>query len=250
MKNLYWRPLLLACQFLTSLPIQGRDQIEDADVGRSFLWYPLVGLLIGGLLWGFSQLAAAVLPTLLSATLVVTLWALITGALHLDGLADSADAWIGGFGNRARTLEIMKDPTCGPVGVVTLVMLLLIKVAAIHQLLQMSSGAGLILVPVVGRLGVIVLFLTTAYVRAGGLGEALANHFSRSGAWRVVAVTAVLLILVAPVSGSCALLVCAAVFWLMRRQMLARLAGCTGDTAGALIEILEVSALITLAALA
>ncbi len=249
MKNRYLRPLLLAIQFLTSLPIRGEEQIEDADIGRSLLWYPLVGLLIGGLLWVVVQLAEPLLPTLLTATLVVTFWVAITGALHLDGLADSADAWIGGFGNQARTLEIMKDPTCGPVGVVTLVMLLLLKVAALHQLLETSSVIGLVLVPVCGRLGAIALFLTTPYVRAGGLGEALANHFSRSVAWRLVAAVAISLVVIAPLSGSSVLLVCAAVFWFMRRQMVARLGGCTGDTVGALVEVLEVSILITLTAL-
>ena len=112
-----WRSLWVALQFLTRLPLPGMASIEDRERGYSLLWYPLVGLLIGGLL----VMLAAVLSDislLLRAALVLTAWVAITGALHLDGLADSADAWMGGLGNRERTLAIMNDPYCGPGAVV------------------------------------------------------------------------------------------------------------------------------------
>lgn len=131
-------PLLIALQFLTSLPIRLPAMPEPEQQGRSLLYYPLVGLLLGALLC----LAAFVLdgaPALLQAALLLTLWVALTGALHLDGLADSADAWLGGFGDRERTLQIMKDPRSGPVAVVVLVLLLLLKFSALLALLRRNS---------------------------------------------------------------------------------------------------------------
>ena len=78
---------------------------------------------------------------LLQAALLLALWVALTGALHLDGLADSADAWLGGFGDPARTLEIMKDPRSGPVAVVVLVLLLLLKFSALLVVLQAQQPA-------------------------------------------------------------------------------------------------------------
>ena len=128
-------PLLIALQFLTSLPIRLPAMPEPGQQGRSLLYYPVVGLLLGALLC----LAAFVLdgaPPLLQAALLLTLWVALTGALHLDGLAYSADAWLGGFGDRERTLQIMKDPRSGPVAMEVLVLLLLLKFSALLALLQ------------------------------------------------------------------------------------------------------------------
>jgi adenosylcobinamide-GDP ribazoletransferase len=68
---------------------------------------------------------------MLHAALLLTVWVLLSGGLHLDGLADSADAWLGGFGDRERTLTIMKDPRSGPIAVVVLVLVLLLKFCAL-----------------------------------------------------------------------------------------------------------------------
>src|SRR5690606_7619903 len=101
--------------------------------------WPVVGALLGVLFWLFASVADSLgWPAWPTAVLLVMLWAGITGALHLDGLADSADAWLGGQGNRERTLTIMKDPACGPAGVVVLVLVLLGKVAAVATLLAQS----------------------------------------------------------------------------------------------------------------
>ena len=119
-------PLLIALQFLTSLPIRLPAMPTPRQQGRSLLHYPAVGLFLGALLWLAALLLEGASP-LLQAALLLALWVALTGALHLDGLADSADAWLGGFGDPARTLEIMKDPRSGPIAVVVLVLLLLLN---------------------------------------------------------------------------------------------------------------------------
>ncbi|MEK1940892.1 MAG: adenosylcobinamide-GDP ribazoletransferase, partial [Pseudomonas sp.] len=119
-------PLLIAMQFLTSLPVRLPGMPSPEQLGRSLLWYPVVGLLIGLLLYGLDAVLNGA-PVLLHAALILAAWVALSGALHLDGLADSADAWLGGFGDRERTLSIMKDPRSGPIAVVTLVLVLLLK---------------------------------------------------------------------------------------------------------------------------
>ncbi|WP_162232572.1 adenosylcobinamide-GDP ribazoletransferase, partial [Methylogaea oryzae] len=107
--------------------------------GRSLLAYPAVGLLIGVLLAVVHGLSDAA-PPAVSAALILLTWVLSTGALHLDGLADCADAWVGGHGSRERTLQILKDPHAGSVAVAVTVTVLLAKFAAL-QSLPAQSGA-------------------------------------------------------------------------------------------------------------
>src|SRR3989338_1738452 len=137
-----------------------------AAVGRSLLSYPLVGLLLGAVLlsaqWALQGQAPA-----LQAALLLILWVGLTGGLHLDGLADSADAWAGGFGDRERTLAIMQDPRSGPIAVVVLVLVLLLKFAALLALIEQQHSVLLIIVPLISRSALLGLFLTTPYVRPG-----------------------------------------------------------------------------------
>jgi adenosylcobinamide-GDP ribazoletransferase len=239
-------PFWIALQFLSSLPIRLPGMPAPQELGRSLLFYPLVGLLFGGILWGLNWLMLGA-PLLLHAALLLTVWVLLSGALHLDGLADSADAWLGGFGDRERTLTIMKDPRSGPMAVVTLVLVLLLKFAALLALIEQQHALALIIVPLLGRSALLGLFLTTPYVRAGGLGQALADHLPRSAGKRVLAVSGLACVLIAGLSGFFALVLAVVLFAWLRRVMLRRLGGTTGDTAGALLELLEVAMLVGLA---
>ncbi|EJM32754.1 adenosylcobinamide-GDP ribazoletransferase [Pseudomonas sp. GM25] len=239
-------PLWIALQFLSSLPIRLPGMPAPEQLGRSLLFYPLVGLLFGVILWALN-VALAGAPLLLHAALLLTVWVLLSGALHLDGLADSADAWLGGFGDRERTLTIMKDPRSGPIAVVTLVLVLLLKFAALLALIEQQQGMALIIVPLIGRAALLGLFLTTTYVRAGGLGQALADHLPRKTGWQVLAVSAAACGVIAGFNAIVALLLAVVVFIWLRHLMVRRLGGTTGDTAGALLELLEMSVLVGLA---
>ncbi|POF41965.1 adenosylcobinamide-GDP ribazoletransferase [Pseudomonas laurylsulfativorans] len=239
-------PFWIALQFLSSLPIRLPGMPEPRELGQSLLFYPLVGLLFGAILWAFNWLLLGT-PTLLHAALLLTVWVLLSGGLHLDGLADSADAWLGGFGDRERTLTIMKDPRSGPIAVVTLVLVLLLKFTALLALIEQQHSLALIIVPLIGRSALLGLFLTTPYVRAGGLGQALADHLPRSAGRQVLAVSALACVLIAGLSGVLAVVLAALGFVWLRQLMLRRLGGTTGDTAGAMLELLEVAVLVGLA---
>lgn len=239
------KAFLLAMQFLTCLPVSLKAAPDPADWGRSALAYPLVGLLIGLLLAGLQHLVGHADPLLLAALLTAT-WALITGGLHLDGLADSADAWVGGHGDRERTLAIMKDPRSGPAAVSTLALVLLLKFVALASLVKAGAWPALLLAPVLGRSALVALLLSTPYVRPGGMGAAMSAHLPRS-----TAVLGLLLAaagaLVAGKIGALALAVAVAVWLGLRWMMVRRLGGMTGDTLGAAVELTEVAVLVALA---
>src|SRR3546814_5252936 len=98
----------------------------------------------------------------------------------------SADAWLGGFGDRERTLLIMKDPRSGPIAVITLGLVLLLKFAALLALIEQRQTLALIIVPMLERGALMGVFMTTPYVRAGGFGKALADHLPRKAGWQVL----------------------------------------------------------------
>jgi len=243
------RPFLLACQFLTVIPLPATATPDQEDTGQSLLYYPLIGLLLGLSLSATSYVFNLLFTPMLSAVLVLAIWIILTGALHLDGFADSVDAWAGGFGSSERTLKIMKDPRCGPMAVTALLLLLLIKAAALTALLMLSDNLLLLLIPpVLARLGILVLFLTTPYVRPLGLGEALVNYFPRRAALTICLLVPVFLLLAAFSLSLKIMLVSGLSFLVLRRMMITRIGGCTGDTTGALVEMLEVAALLTMVA--
>jgi adenosylcobinamide-GDP ribazoletransferase len=240
------KPFWVALQFLTRLPAPQQDDFSPELMGRSVLFYPLVGLVVGLCLVLVAWLTNAV-DSNISAALVLATWVAITGALHIDGLADTADAWVGGHESRERTLEIMKDPYCGPMAVAAVVVILLIKFAAISVLLEKGQWAVLFIAPVIGRAAIIALFRWTSYVREQGLGALPYNYLPHSKVPLVLMSCAVFALLVLGWDAVTALIVIAAVFYLLRAKMMQRLGGTTGDTAGAMIEILEVVFLLAIA---
>lgn len=232
----------LALSLLTRIPIPKLPTLEAADFGRSSLFYPLVGLLIGAILclpiWFLPNADPLVL-----AAIVTVLWAAITGGLHLDGVADSADAWLGGLGDLEKTHRILKDPLVGAAGAIALSATFLLKFAALTVLIKLQLWWLILCAPALGRNFVLLLFLTTPYVRATGLASTTVNHLPEKPAFWLVLVVIGLAGLLAWQGLALALIA----FWLLRRLMLQRLGGCTGDTAGACVEFGEAAWLIGIA---
>lgn len=238
----------IALQFLTRLPAPARLDYAEVQLGRSLVWYPLIGLLLGGILFVVAWLFEGSEP-LLVAALLLTLWVGLTGALHLDGLADTADAWVGGLGDRERTLAIMKDPASGPIGVVALMLVLLLKFTALATLLKSGELSILLVLPALARSATALLFITTHYVRPGGIGEALAQHAPRSGVLLGLILLVVLSLVMLQVGGLIILLALSVSWFTLRRAAVKRLGGFTGDVAGAQLELLECLGLLVIALL-
>ncbi len=241
------KPFLHALQFLTRIPLPLAEPPSPTMQGRSVLSYPVVGLLLGGLLVTIHLALPADTSSSLQAALLLAFWVGITGALHIDGLADMTDAWVGGLGDRERTLAIMKDPTCGPMAVTAVVVVLLIKFAALEQLVTLNYWPALLVAPLLGRSALVAALLTLPYVRKGGLGHQAAQHLSKNGAWGVLVLS---VLFAAFMLGSYLLPLLVALlilFWLFSRSMLQRIGGLTGDGAGALCELVEVFSLTLIA---
>lgn len=238
------KSFLIALQFLTRIPVVTQAAPTPSALARSLLYYPLVGLILGLLLAAVNGLLEDT-PALVRAALVLTAWVALTGGLHLDGLADSADAWAGAGGDRDRALAIMKDPRSGPIAVVALVLVLLMKLAALTDI-SSPQWLALAFIPALARSSIPLLFATTRYVRAGGSGEALGAVQSRTATVATAIATWGAAVLLLGARAFWLVLVLCALLLVLRAAMRRRLGGTTGDTAGALIEITETGLLLTL----
>ena len=243
------RAFALALQLLTRLPVPSSSlPPRPEELGLSVLFFPAVGLLIGALLAGLHTVLWLVDPGVLAA-LVLAAWVLLTGGLHLDGLADTADAWIGGQGHRDRTLAIMKDSRSGPIAIVAVVLVLLAKFAALQALLAGDARAILLLAPVLGRMAIVLLLITTPYVRPDGLGAPYASYLPRLSCGLLVLLIAAATVAVLEWQGGALLAALGVGFVGWRHGLMVRLGGTTGDTLGAACELAETITLLTLALL-
>lgn len=234
-----WADLRAALSFLTILPL---GYAEGRKPGWSFACYPLVGLLIGSLLALVKQVSP--FETQVTAFLVLAVWVIITGGLHLDGLGDSCDGLLATV-NPARRLAIMKDPRAGSWAVLGLILLLLGKWTLIPTL----PPALLILPPVTGRWVMVIAAYAFPYARPSGLGAYFRDGL---GPWQlaiasILAVSAVLLTARAFIPLLIALSIGLLTLWLVGQWAAWRLGGgLTGDVYGALCELSELFCLLGL----
>lgn len=231
---------LIALQFLTRIPIGHSFIADDRQLGDSVLFYPLIGLLIGGLLTISASLLANS-PAMVAAAILLTIWVLVTGGLHLDGLADCADAWVGGFGDSQRSLRIMKDPASGPIAVSLLVLVLLLKWTALVALIEQSRLMPLLMAPLLGRSAILLLMLSTPYVSPQGLAEKLLQHLPETAARWVAGLSVAVSVFIL---GWLPVLLAVLLLNWIRHAAVSRLGGVTGDVYGAAVELVEAAVLL------
>ena len=249
-----------AARFLTRLPMGTNSACDAQDIARSARWFPLIGALLGGVYVAAFELSIRAIPPLVTAVMIVIIDAWITGAMHFDGLADTADGF-GGGRTRKDVLRIMRDHAIGAYGAVAIGLALALRIAAIAAFAmsveRSQAISGLLLAPVLGRWSAVVSGSTQPYARPpeddfGSVGSP-ARFIGRIELLIATAITVCIAAGVAEVAGSwrgvAALpLVGVAVTlwnWWCRR----RIGGVTGDTLGAGIEISECVVLVWFAAL-
>ena len=233
--------LLTGVRFLTIFPISWGNREDERFFQSSLIWFPLIGLLIGGVSALFVSFFVAVLPGSLTAVLAMVLLAGISGCLHLDGLADSGDGLLCGR-SRELALEIMRDSRTGAMGVIALAFLLLAKYSALSSLAPQFLISSVVLMPMAGRTAILLSMAILPYARSGGgLGRLFYSAHSRKAA-----ITGLLFCGFVSLfySVAIALSVISAIFvtvgffsfWCHRK-----LGGATGDTLGAVCELTEVA---------
>ncbi|MBA4286970.1 MAG: adenosylcobinamide-GDP ribazoletransferase [Xanthomonadaceae bacterium] len=225
------RGLILATQFLTRLPTPRVADFEAADLSRCAVWFPAVGLIIGALLAALAWVAGGQ-PAMLAAMLLLGLWTWVTGGLHLDGLADLADALGAAHGRPERFLEVLKDPHLGSFGVLALVTMLLAKFVML-ALLPATSLAALLLIPAWARLGPLVWVWWLPPLH-GGMGDRFAWQRQPMAMLSWLAMLAVASLWFSPRLLIAPILIIAWGLFLKRR-----LGGQCGDALGAGIEMVE-----------
>lgn len=234
------KPLILALQFMTRLPLPAMAA-EPQDFARAIRWFPAAGLVIGLCLASAAWLGLHRDPWL-GALLALGSWAALTGALHLDGLGDIADAAGAAHADRSRISAVLADPHIGSFGVTAIVMQLLAKLVLLRLALDASSLAAIALLPAAARIGPLVWILTLPPLHPG-----LGSRFGAGAHWSVAVAWLAGLFVAACFAGP-ALLAALPAFILWRWWLRSRIGGISGDGHGAGIELAETAMLAALAA--
>lgn len=241
-------PFFAALRFLTVLPVPGRIGLAEEDLSRSVITFPLVGLFIGGIALGLMRLALVLFPQPVAALFLVLVLLAISGGLHLDGLADTADGF---FSSRPRekVLEIMRDSRIGPMGVIALVLVLLFKVTALSFCSLEVFSVSALLMPLAGRVAIVLLMALLPYARPQG-GLATLFYFQPV---RLAALGSFLLLgavswFLAGRAGLLVAVIVIATTLLFARACRTKINGATGDTLGAGCELVETVVALVLAA--
>lgn len=236
----------LALTFLTILPWRKGGEATPELLGRSMAYYPVIGVLLGLILWAARWALDQAFPRILADGLVLLLLVVFTGALHLDGLADTLDGLAVGRSAEER-LRIMKDHQVGAFGAVGLVLALGIKFLALHSLPQAAAGRALVLALVLSRWSMVQLTYRTAYARReGGLGLAFKENVGKHEMIWATALSLVLSFFLLRFWG--------VIFWLaiglftLAEQAFfeRKIGGITGDTLGFCNEANETTVLVLL----
>lgn len=226
---------------MTTLPFKLPNDWVAGDSGRAAVWYPLVGFVIGALIWLAWTAAIFVFSPLMAGVITLVIWVVLTGGLHLDGFADCCDGLFASV-MPERRLEIMKDPHVGAFGVIGLILILFLKAAALTSLTPVSSF-GLLLAASLARWCILPAGLLPL-ARLSGMGSDFAAGFQRPFIlWGAIVplIVAILLGGRGILSSMAGLAAAALVLWLAK----SRIGGVTGDVFGMIVEIVETAVLLT-----
>jgi len=229
---------LLALQFLTIIQITKTLSFDEHTFGRSAAFFPLVGAIIGTIVWGTDRALALVVPSSLQSLMIVALLTILSRGLHVDGLADSADGLLGGH-DPERRLAIMKDSCIGTFGVLALLGVVLFKVRALDVLSDGLRTSALFLGPTLSRWAYVVMAYRAVPARAEGLGTLLVHGVFFRELVIAVAITLGVNVLFGGLPGLFAMMLTLLWTFAMISYCTARLGGVTGDTFGAVGEVTE-----------
>lgn len=231
--------LIIALHFMTRLPTV-KLAVSQKEFAASIRWFPAVGLIIGALL-ALAGWAGAHIDSWTGALAALILWVMITGALHLDGLGDIADASGAAHKDRDRLLAVLADPHIGSFGVTSIALQLLAKLVLLQGLIEQQAFAAIALIPFAARIGPLLWSLILPSLHAG-----LGDIFRPFVQWRHIALWGVLL-LIAAITLSPSLLAAPLILWLWACWITRKIGGISGDGHGGGIEFTE--SLLLLAAL-
>jgi adenosylcobinamide-GDP ribazoletransferase len=238
------RSLIAALQFLTLFPWPKSADRSAHEVGPSVIFFPVIGFLLGLILVLVNFLLEPFASPGLSSVALVTILALLTRGLHLDGLGDTFDG-LGAGGERERILQVMDDSHTGAFGLIAIVLVLFFKIHAIESI-DTERWRALLAAPLLGRWAMVLLGSRSQAAKPG-LGSNLISHLESKHTFFATFITLILVAAILHGTGI-ALMIWIAVFSIASKKYFhRRLCGVTGDTFGAVGELSETSVLVILA---
>ena len=234
-----------AARYLTIVPLPTAAPRGADSLGRSAGWFPVVGVVLGAALAAGDRGLSWLFPPILAALLTLTAWKLLTGGLHLDGLADCLDGLMGR--DREHRLSIMRDSRIGVFGAVGLILILLLELTALAELPAGMRWRALLAAPAIGRAMPPALAGIFGVALEGGQGAAFARGVRPAGSWIAGLVGLVAALLALRTAGGVAFGVAALAAVGMGRFLSSRLGGLTGDAFGAAVEFGELAVLLVAA---
>lgn len=237
---------LLALQFFSVIPVKKQLPMERSTITAMYAMLPVLGLLVGSILaaavWLLRDMTDA--SSLLTGFMVVFISIVLTGGLHMDGLADTGDAYFS-YQDRDKRLAIMGDPRIGAFGTMVLLLAIIGKIIIVSESIGAVSLALIIAIPVLSRIGLLAFFISTKSAKTNGLAAFFQQRadnrqllFAALGlsvssvaavAWSTSLWVALLLLAVLVIS-----------LWLYRTWCLRNFGGATGDLFGAFVEGVEI----------
>lgn len=240
------KSLGLAVRYLTIAPIPAGAHVEPATLGRAAAWFPLIGLALGLAVAVAEWAIATLFPPLLDALLTVTLWKLLTGGLHLDGLADCLDGLVGR--DAADRLRIMRDSRIGAFGAIGLILFLLLEVAAVSELPPPARWWTLLSAPALARSMPPLVAWIFRPATPLGQGAMFRSGLTRARVSVAVTLGAIVMAVSLGIAGLVAVGLIGAISLALGWFFTRRLGGVTGDVLGATVEVSELVALLTIVA--
>ena len=241
--------LLLAIQFFTIIPVNPRFREKEGQLSGSIIYFPLVGLLLGVILAALNFVLSYIFisQVLINVLLVVAL-TILTGGLHLDGLADTFDA-LASRKDREGLLEIMRDPRIGTIGALSLISVILLKVVILSTLNLAEKNLALILMCTLSRWSLILPIYSFPYARSEGKAKDFFAQFNFTAF--IISAVGVLIftILVLNWKGLFVFTAMLLFTFIFNKFMNKKIGGITGDILGATLEINEVIILLCMAAI-
>jgi adenosylcobinamide-GDP ribazoletransferase len=242
------RLFLIAIQFLTIIPLPFSVRCGEKDLGRSLAYFPLAGLAIGAMLVGLNYLLSMVLPRGVVDLLLVTALTIVTGVLHLDGLADVCDG-LAARGGRERFLKVMKDSHIGAAGAVGLALALLLKYEALLSIPAEMKQQVLFCFPMLARFAQVMMIVGARQARSDGLGSLFINGARWPQLLLATMTTLAAALLLMGFRGLWIFVAACLLTWTLKAWFHRRLGGITGDIIGFASELNEILALLIILAL-
>jgi len=242
------RLFFIAIQFLTIIPLPFSVRCGEKDLGRSLAYFPLAGLALGALLVGLNYLLSLVLPRGIVDLLLVAALAVVTGVLHLDGLADVCDG-LAARGGRERFLKVMKDSHIGAAGAIGLALVLLLKYEALLAIPDNVKQQALFCFPMLARFAQVSMIVGARQARSDGLGAVMISGAGWPQLILATMTTLAAALLLAGVTGLWIFVAACLLTWALKAWFQRRIGGITGDIIGFASELNELLTLLMIVAL-